>query len=261
MVTTPLQSRKVSVFINKLEAARRQLDTAIRLTFSNEDALAIHTLAAAAYRILRDILEKQGQHGPDEALRRGMYATALSFARGELSDKEIVSIREHKYLYETICNLAKHINAQEAQGVALTLDQVSVTSDKESKISHWQSISRIDNFLKHENKDLYKLIDLKEVDNDTILSYASNAYTIASDHITPEPAAGLYQSYRNIQKVRRGAAVLEHVKAIKWKAGTGTGQRPVSISRNHRSATIALEQRRAPVARNILPMTTKITLE
>ncbi len=44
--------------IIKRDAARRQLDCAIRLLFSGEDSLAIHTLAFAAYCILRDLLGK-----------------------------------------------------------------------------------------------------------------------------------------------------------------------------------------------------------
>jgi hypothetical protein len=43
--------------ISKLEAARRQLDTAIRLYFSNADPVSIHTLAAAAFEILKDLDE------------------------------------------------------------------------------------------------------------------------------------------------------------------------------------------------------------
>lgn len=46
--------------INKLDAAQRQLDTAIRLTFSVGDPVAIHTLAAAASRIIRDLCEARG---------------------------------------------------------------------------------------------------------------------------------------------------------------------------------------------------------
>jgi len=43
---------------NKIEAARRQIDAAIRLLFDNEDPIAIHTLTMAGFRILRDIAEK-----------------------------------------------------------------------------------------------------------------------------------------------------------------------------------------------------------
>jgi len=45
--------------VNKTEAARRQIDTAIRLLFSGEDPVAIHTLAGAAFRILRDLAGKK----------------------------------------------------------------------------------------------------------------------------------------------------------------------------------------------------------
>ena len=43
--------------INKWEAARRQLDCAIRL-LGKVDSLAVHTLAYAAYRILRELYGK-----------------------------------------------------------------------------------------------------------------------------------------------------------------------------------------------------------
>ena len=46
--------------INKIDAARRQLDAAIRMTFGGEDPVAIHSVVAAAHRIIRDICEKRG---------------------------------------------------------------------------------------------------------------------------------------------------------------------------------------------------------
>lgn len=45
--------------ISKLEAARRQLDCAIRLLFENEDSLAVHTLGYAAFRVLYDLCNKK----------------------------------------------------------------------------------------------------------------------------------------------------------------------------------------------------------
>jgi len=41
--------------VTKIEAARRQIDAAIRLLFSEEDPVVIHTIASAGFRILRDI--------------------------------------------------------------------------------------------------------------------------------------------------------------------------------------------------------------
>lgn len=57
------------VFVTKAEAARRQLDAAIRILFTGEDPLAIHTVVAAAYRILAD-LDTQRAHSP----ARDVYA-------------------------------------------------------------------------------------------------------------------------------------------------------------------------------------------
>jgi hypothetical protein len=46
--------------INKSEAARRHLDEAIKLFFECRDSLVIHTIAAAAQGILRDIAKATG---------------------------------------------------------------------------------------------------------------------------------------------------------------------------------------------------------
>ena len=48
--------------INKIEAAQRQIEVAIRLLFDNEDPVAIHTLAMAGFRILRDVASKKGSN-------------------------------------------------------------------------------------------------------------------------------------------------------------------------------------------------------
>jgi hypothetical protein len=51
---------KKELNISKLDAARRQLETVIRLYFSDGDPVSIHTLTAAAYNIIRDITAKRG---------------------------------------------------------------------------------------------------------------------------------------------------------------------------------------------------------
>ena len=52
----------VTIKVNKIEAARRQIDTAIRLLFDNEDPTAIHTLSMAGFRILRDLAKQQNSN-------------------------------------------------------------------------------------------------------------------------------------------------------------------------------------------------------
>jgi len=56
-----LTKNVVAVKISKLDATRRQLVTAIRLYFANADSVSTHTLAAAAFEILRDL----DAHGPN----------------------------------------------------------------------------------------------------------------------------------------------------------------------------------------------------
>lgn len=46
--------------VSKIDAARRQLDSAVRLWFENEDPVTIHALVFAAYQIAQDINEKKG---------------------------------------------------------------------------------------------------------------------------------------------------------------------------------------------------------
>jgi hypothetical protein len=43
------------ITVTKLEAARRQLRTAIELWFHSGEPVSIHTLAAAAYQVVHDL--------------------------------------------------------------------------------------------------------------------------------------------------------------------------------------------------------------
>lgn len=44
-----------SLHISKLDSAKRQLDVAIRLYFFSDDPVSTHTLASAAYNVIRDV--------------------------------------------------------------------------------------------------------------------------------------------------------------------------------------------------------------
>jgi hypothetical protein len=48
-----------TIRINKLDAARRQIETAIELHFENRDQVSVHTLACAGGRIVRDMCEQK----------------------------------------------------------------------------------------------------------------------------------------------------------------------------------------------------------
>lgn len=49
-----------SLTISKLDATKRQLETAIQLYFHQGEPVSIHTLVSAAYNIIRDINERRG---------------------------------------------------------------------------------------------------------------------------------------------------------------------------------------------------------
>jgi hypothetical protein len=54
-----------TIRLDKLDAARRQLRTAITLWFNDGDPIAVHTLAFAAYEIIHVISKKRNPHRRD----------------------------------------------------------------------------------------------------------------------------------------------------------------------------------------------------
>ena len=46
--------------ISKLDAAKRQLETVIRLYFAHGDPVSIHTLTSASYNVIRDVNKNRG---------------------------------------------------------------------------------------------------------------------------------------------------------------------------------------------------------
>lgn len=56
-----------TISCSKIEAAKRQVDAAVRLLFAREDALAVHTLAFAAFGLLSDLSKAKGK---TETLKR-----------------------------------------------------------------------------------------------------------------------------------------------------------------------------------------------
>ena len=62
---------QIKLPITKFDAAKRQLETAIRLWFYSGDPVSIHTLVAAAHQVLHDLSKK---HGGQPSMRdAGVY--------------------------------------------------------------------------------------------------------------------------------------------------------------------------------------------
>jgi len=175
-------SQRATIYINKLEAARRQLDAAIRMRFAKEDDLAIHTIAAAAYGILRDMLGKRGRHNFEELIRAGVYSYARSLAHGEMSDAEIASLKQLQ-IFDVVSVVAEDIKVR---GDDVTVDDVPLAVSSSTKGSDWQSMSKAAAFLKHADRDPTESLSLQDVDNDRILMRTCSAYAMVSHHPTPE---------------------------------------------------------------------------
>jgi hypothetical protein len=82
--------------VSKLDAARRQLETAVRLYFSDGDPVSIHTLTAAAHTVLTDINKARGgtpllkesivtfaKKGKEKEMKKFLNAAANFFKHGE----------------------------------------------------------------------------------------------------------------------------------------------------------------------------------
>jgi len=52
----------MEIQISKLEAARRQLTTAVKLFFTGGDIVSIHTLAFASFNVTRNICDQHPNH-------------------------------------------------------------------------------------------------------------------------------------------------------------------------------------------------------
>jgi hypothetical protein len=89
--------------VTKLDAARRQLETAIRLLFEQVDAVSVHTLAHASFGILKDVAkhrneqrvlsaaEKLASKGENGDFWRGFNRTGNFFKHGDKDPEEILS--------------------------------------------------------------------------------------------------------------------------------------------------------------------------
>lgn len=73
--------------ISKLDAARRQLETAMLLYFREADPVAIHSLAAAAHEILKDLSSKVGSPMPIERTLVRALGKELAEKLGSLARK------------------------------------------------------------------------------------------------------------------------------------------------------------------------------
>lgn len=168
------------VFITKTAAAKRQLDAAIRMYLSGEDELAIHTIAAAAYRVLRDLKEKRGHGELADNVRWGLFAFAEDLATGRIQKLPQFLVRDG------LSPLVESIADRMRRGEVKTYNDVEILPDWRVERSHWKKFNTAGNFLKHADFDEQKLLADSDLQNDLLLVSASMAYRDIMGDPTPE---------------------------------------------------------------------------
>jgi hypothetical protein len=84
-----LSQQSAKILLNKLAVAERQLNAAIRMSLANEHPLAIHTVAHAAYGVLRDIKRKRGRSDAFDPYLRGIFYYARDLAEGKTLPEDL----------------------------------------------------------------------------------------------------------------------------------------------------------------------------
>lgn len=157
------------IHLTKLAAAQRQLRSAIKMYFSGEDELATHTVAAAAYGIIKDLKSVRGRDEAGDYYLTIMFYAVRDYRRGTLpsyltDNREAMgSIREWAEQLPTITATSKYedIKSVAPPGVAKQF---------------WNERNKVSNFLKHADRDANNHISMGEVDNLFLLALAQSSY-------------------------------------------------------------------------------------
>lgn len=172
-----------SLHVTKLAAAKRQLQAAIRLFFLEEDELAIHTVASAAYGLLKDLKRDRGQNEAADSYLTTFFYLVRDFRRGTLpahftSDPSIMAE------VERIADQLSPITADSK------LSDVQVTLSPDLERQYWNENNRAANFLKHADRDTDGTFPLDKIDNNLLLLKCCSAYRdIAPDDLGNEGLA------------------------------------------------------------------------
>lgn len=169
-----------TLHLTKLAAAKRQLQAAIRLLFMGEDELAVHTVASAAYGLLKDLKQDRGRSEAADSYCTTYFYLVRDFRRGTLpahltSDPSMMAEIEH------IADQLSPITADSK------LSDVQVMISPTVEKQYWNESNRAANFLKHADRDTDGTLPLENIDNNLLLLKCCSAYRdIAPDDLGNE---------------------------------------------------------------------------
>lgn len=163
--------------ITKLLAAQRQLRAAIRMFFLEEDELAIHTVASAAYSMLTNLKSKCGRNEAADSHLIAVFYSIRDYRRGKLPSY----LSDDPAIMKWITEMAEQLPIE----ADMHFDEIKASVSPETTRRFWDKRNKIANFLKHADRDSNSSIVLDEVDNMQLIMQACAA------HITLAPYSGL----------------------------------------------------------------------
>jgi hypothetical protein len=157
------------IHITKPAAAERQLRAALRLYFLQEDDLAIHTIASAAYRLIADLKAERGLDEASDHYLTSVFYVVRDYRRGTLPSH----IQANPEMMAWVTEMAGKLPI----GPNTDLREVSVHIDMQTARAFWNDQNRAANFLKHADRDGRASLDLETIDNSRLLMQALSSYT------------------------------------------------------------------------------------
>jgi hypothetical protein len=165
-----MSKSQATVQVTKMVAAKRQLDSAIRLFFAKDDELAIHTLVAASFRVLRDITKKRGPYFGEKVLQNGFYSIAKLYSEAKLPEHVLKGIKDAGLL-----PLIEAIIADiRAEGDKFDRSRIRIMDPRKAEQRAWPSVHA--NFLKHADRDGDASLATGDIDNEVYLMGACASY-------------------------------------------------------------------------------------
>lgn len=157
--------------IDKASAAERMLVSAIVMRERDEDALAIHVVAASALNVLRDLIEKSGDEYVEQILKLGAFTIAMA-----RHTETPVNLPTNAAIDSVIENVMEGI----AAGHVKQASDLKVTLTPAERRGLLGYIVTPYNFLKHADRDALATFDDSDIDPDGAIAHALTALTLVS---------------------------------------------------------------------------------
>jgi FAD/FMN-containing dehydrogenase len=168
------------VHVTKLAAAQRQLRAAIRLFFAEEDDLAVHTVASAAYGLITDLKNKRGRDEVADYYLVSVFYVVRDYRRGTLPSHFTEDPEAMKWIREIAEQLPFIAESTKVEDVRVAVSQ-------ETAKQYWLKRNRVANFLKHADRDPRAHVPIDEVDNFHLIMRALVSYgDLVNDDLGPE---------------------------------------------------------------------------